>query len=303
MLSKPRQRPAAPVAPAPAGDIGIYIVDDKELARGGWNECFRGNPRTDRKLVCAGWSESNTADLPDLIRESGADLVLVDLVLAEGFGPHLKELIEQPPTSGVHAISAIGRALGWSVKIVAYSNSPQFAPDAMHAGADWFWKTGGTFEEVRQKIYDLIEKPPDRNCIKGLQLFPKERPPHVVVTGTKKSTHKFAMEPLLFAFLHYLAEERRQGRSGFVRSTGIAYAPVDESLWLRMFKQVEAARGLDPSGAFLAPPVWSTRISTQVGPFFDPEAPHLISPPRPRGGTESYTLHPRISKDQIVIHD
>jgi DNA-binding NarL/FixJ family response regulator len=196
----------------------IYIVDDSGFRVEALRRLIEETPEQD--LECAGDCRANPPDLADRIQKAKADVVLVDLALALGVKPEI--VVKEAITSGLFAITALRARFGKTVKLIAYSAYMQFRDGALEAGANTFM-TLSSNEEIQATIHAVIyaDPPPPSDMFTptGLALFFETEERYAIVIGDRANSQKLPLEPKLFAFLYYLAEERACGETGWVEKT------------------------------------------------------------------------------------
>ncbi len=221
--------------------IKVFIVEDTEIGVEGMIRLIELNPEKDLEYV--GSCSMNKPDLPVRIKNSGADVVVIDVVL--GTGIHPEEITRQQERNGIAAIKAIRQSLEQKIKILALTLWPQFRDEALDAGADGFHLKAATNDEIRLAIRLISHGqsvPPLPGFwiskMTGLRLFLKSR--EFMVTGSHVNTNKISLEPAQFAFLHYLSEERVRSQTNWVvkvSEKGAGYRILEHELWSQICEQ------------------------------------------------------------------
>ena len=128
--------------------IKVYAIDDSDLIIRGIKNTIESAPERDFKFV-----GSDYRDAPDLVRrikESEAEIVLVDILLGDVYRP--EDIYNYPEKSGLEVIKKLRQKLGRHVKILAITQSPIFRLQAINAGANDFILKGLTNVELCQGL-------------------------------------------------------------------------------------------------------------------------------------------------------
>jgi DNA-binding NarL/FixJ family response regulator len=299
-------------------EIKVFVVEDSLYGIEGLQRTIEETPERDLEYV--GSHSKNTPNLPDLIRDSKANVVLMDIVLGIGLSP---EQIEQDKeSSGIEAIKAIRRTLGKQIKILALSHWPQFRKKAFEAGVNGFVLqpiNPGQIRQIIRQVYYRGFVPPDYfwisiGKIEGLELFPKSR--QIIVIGNRGRTKKIDIESFSFAFLYYLAKERECGQENWVVKASDGYILQQSSLWAEICDQVGNTWGkhsyfkkdAEPSkpGSTLIVQ-WCAKINKKIELYLDERDQPLIQGPgggrRKSSDSVSYSLNRNITRENLFIHD
>lgn len=215
-----------------------------------------------------------------------------------------EEASKIPLYDGVAAIRAIREKLGWRIPIVAYSNFPQAQRAALQAGANGFLPKSTPGDEFREQLRNAhVEGQVQGGIgkIVGLEIYPCAHNNQLIVVGEMGRTPRIGVDPYRFAFLYYLAEERKQGREGFVVLCAGRYDLAQKELWARICAEVGTDRG----------PTTSYAIGDQIlpglcndinGPLIKRRIEPIIQTPGPHGSRGPHKLSARILADQILVH-
>ena len=209
-------------APGAPSKIGIFVVDDHEIVTDGVARIIENTPEQDMVLV--GSDRAFSDNLPDLLRETCADVVLMDLAL-----------VHEHDRRGLGAIRTIRRALGSRLGIVAYTAFPNLRTLALDCGADTWLTKGATNDRLRNALRTCK----DHDTLSRLELFLDSREAIVAVSrnGTQTRVRKLPLARDAFALLYYLAEERSRNESDWLKKPveedekGVPYEFKNTSMW------------------------------------------------------------------------
>lgn len=125
--------------------IRIFYLEDREKDREKMRELCRRTP----DLIYAGEASKDSADLVDSIKQSRAEVVIVD--------PDLNafSIVERETPTGLHAIAKIRQQFGRVLKIMVLTGHRHFDAEASGAGADIVLHKGISTDDLRQAIRDL----------------------------------------------------------------------------------------------------------------------------------------------------
>jgi DNA-binding NarL/FixJ family response regulator len=301
----------SPPSPDP---IRVFVVEDHQGGMEALAALLERTPEGD--LTYVGGLTRNTPELLQCVRQSRAQVVLLDLVLSPSVLPTVAR--QRPEIAGVAAIEALRRHGDAALKIVAYSNWADLRLEALDAGADAFLLKTATADELRLMLRHVMERtalPPldttDLGRLVGLELFPTRR--EFLLRGDR-CTDALALDAAPFALLHYLALERQQGAEHWVERRDASQEPVSRysmtqpEIWQALATYYEVSpllRDATLDTSQLAQ--WTTKVNRTLRRWHTNHAQlTVIRPPgtrKARGVRTHYTLHPALTRQGIVIHD
>lgn len=302
------------MSPARPEPIRVFLVEDHQSALETFPALLERTPEGD--LTYVGGLTRNTPDLPQCVRESRAQVVLMDLVLSPSVLP--ADARKRPEIWGVAAIEALRRHGEAALKIVAYSNWADLRQEALTAGADTFLLKTATADEVRLMLRHVMARTTqqpmdttDLGRLVGLELFPTRR--EFLLRGDR-CTDALLLDAAPFALLHYLALERQQGAEHWVERLDPSPEPVScyrmtqPALWQALATYYEVSPHLREAildASALAQ--WTTKVNRTLRRWHLNHATlTVIRPPgarKARGVPSYYTLHPAITALGLQIHD
>jgi DNA-binding NarL/FixJ family response regulator len=298
------------VQPAP---IRVFIVDDDERTVDAVSRVINNTP----DMLCVGSHYANTGDLPGLVRDTAADLVIVDVVLQYGESPDVIRKRSKPTEwNGIDAVITLRNEFAESIKIIVWTHwKYRFERDALAAGADSYCYKILSNDELRKIIRDVYSGRSTRclcPSLVGIELIPKTCTLKLKFeTGEEASVQ---LRPQEMGFLYYRALERLEHKAGdpewlrrlqHSRHGGGTFKIQKYDLWIKLNK----ACGSDPtqgaSGAreIIAVGALSkhcTMINRVIKDHLGEGFESLIIGARREG---SYTITRHITSPNIVIHD
>lgn len=275
----------------------VFLVDDHDMVEAGVRTIMSEAP--ERDLTFAGSAKVFGSDVHDLIRQSGADVVLIDIT----------DSFRDPV--GLSTIRATRRKFGSALGIIAYTVYPEYRDAALACGADKFLQKGATNEIHRQAV---------RNCkahdvFSKLELFLAEREIKVSATcsGILKREQRINLSRDGFALLYYLAEECAHGEIDWIAKDdrdekSLPYEFRKAEFWSKVrARWIE--RGPLEAGKRVEMDItrYSCMINREIRDSLQDESLQLIIVPG--GGRKghnsynnSYYLNPFIERSQVFFH-
>ncbi len=185
--------------------IRVFIVDDREDVR--YALTHHINVASDMLVV--GVYDRNDPGLLELVERKHPHVVIVDLVL----GPiRPEERKHHPEWDGIAAIDAIRRRFQYRVGIVARSHWDLLRREATDHGADWLAATG-RLEDLHNVIRAVFEKRGELELL----LLCRTTEFAVRLRGNREWGGRSRLSADAFRFLEYLARERSEQKSDWVR--------------------------------------------------------------------------------------
>lgn len=285
--------------PAAGGDnllpkIRIFVVDDHQTTIGGIRDMVQSTPEKD--LVLCQSLLSPTADMPGLIRESGTNVVLMDLKFSG-------------KATGIAAIRSIRRKVGSKVGIIAFTAHSEYRQDCLDAGADCYLLKEATHDVLRRTIRTCTE----HEAITAVELFLETR--EILLRARQRQgeplSPRLSLARNAFALLYYLSEERSRAVADWlIKPTtdqpAEPYRFTEGEIWRQVCDRW-CTKTEDDKGK-----LWDNmEIARHVATINKQSANELqldlrlIIPPghRPRAGVPSvYSLNEFIESSQIVFH-
>jgi DNA-binding NarL/FixJ family response regulator len=197
-----------PTMRSTAGTKKVFLVDDQPIVIEGLQDLI--SDQTD--LCCVGVRTLITSDLADAVRDSSADVVLID---AE-FGSWFRRSYE---ASGITAIRNIRRKLGSQIGIVAYTSHERYAETCIDAGADRFLVKGeaGHNESDIECLLNAIRNCKDHGVLTSLEIGKgSEVLLHARQHGMEVRAQLQVQNPSALSLLTYLAHERASGQENWL---------------------------------------------------------------------------------------
>lgn len=285
--------------------IRVFIVDDSFVKQEGYKAMLDTNP--DKDIVLVGMADRNTPDLPSQVLAARADVVIVDGVLQKS--TYYKQIEGTPEINGINACQAIRKKLGSSVKIILCTNWAPLRKEFPRSGADEFVNEGLTNDALRNLI---------RNVYAGSR-SQQDRAPQFTSLNLNVRAKQISIgtdllsEPIvvtlrssLFAFLHYLAQERLHDGEQWVKEISSGKYKFSEAT---QWKNIAIHDGNTHQSCEISSEVlanWRTLINAAVETMVNP-VPKLVFGPNPgrradrEDNERTYYLNPSIR--QIEIQD
>jgi DNA-binding NarL/FixJ family response regulator len=298
----------------PSHPIRVFIVDDDVSRVDAVERTINKTPQGD--MVFVGSHLANTEDLPERVKDSEADVVIVDVVLEYGASPDIIRKKNQPKEwNGIEAVRTLRNALAQRIKIIVWTHWKfRFEREAFAAGADDYRFKNLSNDELRSAIRAVTCGAPTRSSsyprISVIELVPKTRA--VTLKSDTGESACIFLNPPQSGFLYYVALERLQRKPtepGWLLPVphsghgGGLFKIRKYDLWI----EANEASGYDsiPQKAEVGEIVEVTVLSKHcaiinraVSDHFGAGVNPLIIGPR-QGG--SYTLNPRITPGHILI--
>jgi DNA-binding NarL/FixJ family response regulator len=291
--------------------IRVFVVDDDVSRVDAVERAINKTPRAD--MVFVGSHLANTADLPERVKDSGADVVIVDVVLEYGASPDI--IRKKTEWNGIEAVRALRNALAQRIKIIVWTQWKfRFEREALAAGADDYRFKNLSNDELRSAIRAVTCGAPTRSSsypiISGIELVPKTQA--VTLKSDTGESACIFLYPPQFGFLYYVVLERLQCKPtepGWLLPLphsghgGRTFKIRKYDLWI----EANEASGYDSIprkaevGEIVEVRVLSkhcTTINRAVSDHFGAGVDDLIIGQR-HGG--SYSLNPRITPGHILI--
>jgi DNA-binding NarL/FixJ family response regulator len=293
--------------------IRVFIVDDDANMVNATEKIINDTPGAE--MVFVGSHHANTSDLSKRVKDSDANVVIVDIVLERGASPDIIKEKNQPSEwNGIGAVRALRDELGERIKIIVWTYWRfRFQHKATAAGADAYYFKNLSNNELRTAIREACSGISTRTSslpkIIGIELSPRSGAVRLK-TDTAESAWVH-LESSQLGFLYYLALERlerkpnepgwlqRASRSGH----GGRFKIQKYDVWIK----VNEASGYDllPRKAEVGEIVevgvlarHRTTINRAVSDHFGAGVEPLIVGPRDGG---SYALNPKVSAANVVI--
>jgi CheY-like chemotaxis protein len=274
----------------------VFIVDDHEVMHDAIQKVVEKAPEKD--LAFVGSYKYFDSNIPKIIKQSGANVVLIDIM--EG----------DTNPAGLRAFRMVRQHLGSEIGIIAYSVYTSFEKICIDNGADILFPKGFPNDELRNAIRSCK----DHDCLTKLELFPEDKRIclHVKRSGLLKEI-KTTLQWDMFALLYYLCEERLSGEMDWItkdnrtgnytckENTRVAEIRArfknkkDDEDKIKSWDNGDLSR----LSSLVKQRIQSIPLSNQQQ--------LIIVPGVGRGGQDAYSnsyyLNPFIEKSQIIIHE
>jgi DNA-binding NarL/FixJ family response regulator len=187
----------------------LYVVDDQPFV----SDFVGRMAESSRDLEWVGEQRFPVPELPAIVRDAGADVVLMDI----SFGT------QGPPDDepkGIQAIRTLRRQLGSMLGIIALSGFEPYHEEALSAGADcWLNKSKDVPMDIwTRQLQDAIRNCKDHEYIAGLKLDAAALSALITIVRSNRAPQNILipLSPNPFAFLYFLAQERRHKEENWI---------------------------------------------------------------------------------------
>ncbi len=288
----------------------VILIEDDPMYRSQLEEVINDAPEEDMKCVSS-FSE-NSRDLLSCINETQADIVIVDLILE--VARDRDSVVDDDRKSGIKAIERIREELGNKVKILGYTNYPEYCKRALKAGADQVFVKSFTNSELREAIRAICAgtNKPDQvglwiGLITGVELYPEAQ--QIRVRGDRGETPRIHLPPAHFGVVYYLSRERLAGAEYWLRTAENTthYEVRQQRLWSKISQKLGGRFNFDNANLS----TWCAKINNQIIQYIHPHVAkpdcYLIANPGQGRGAEGkvycYTLNLGIKPSEVTIHN